>query len=515
MNAKGGVKTMKKRVCQVLTLLCAAVIGLTPACAAGAQNSSGVTYEIFIASFADGNGDGCGDLQGIVDKLDYLEALHVSRIWLMPIHPSPSYHKYDVTDYEAIDPAYGTLEDFETLVRACEERGMEIMLDLVVNHTSSEHPWFRSACEALKTGSDSPHRDWYNFTDKSADGYHAVPEADGWYYEGRFGSHMPDLNLDNAEVRAEIARIMALWQSMGVKGFRLDAVTSYYTGATGKSTEFVRFLNETAKRNDPDCYLVGEAWADENTVLALYQSGVDSLFNFPAADQAGRLLKSAMNGKGAAMAQALADWNTRVRAVSSQSMDAPFLTNHDLGRVRGILRNDLAKEKAAAMLYLLLPGAPTIYYGEELGMSGSGKDENKRLPMVWSTTEEARLCNPPAGADQTQRLKEGADAQEADENSLLNCYRQITALRSLAPELQRGVMEALDVGCDSVAFFKVTDEATGTAVAVLVNASATDEAETALNTLGKTQVLGSYGGALVQNGTAMLPAASCLLLRVE
>ena len=492
------------------------------AAAEDALSPSGVTYEIFVASFADSDGDGCGDLRGVIDKLDYIESLGVSRIWLMPIHPSPSYHKYDVTDYYAVDPSYGTLDDFDVLTAACAARGIDVMIDLVVNHTSSEHPWFKNACNALQEGIDSPVINWYNFTQGS--GQHPVNGTD-WYYEGQFVYSMPDLNLDNDEVRAEIASIIAFWQRHGVKGFRLDACTSYYTGANGKSADFIRFVTETAKANDPDCYLVGEVWDTQQTILDMYASGIDSLFNFPAADVDGRFIKSALNGTGASCAAFMADWNARLKAVAPASVDAPFLTNHDLARVRGMVRSDAAKMKTAAMLYLLMPGYPTVYYGEELGMSGSGKDENKRQAMLWSYEDASQNCLSPADCDQAQKLKQGVDVQDADPDSLLNTYRALIALRAQAPELVHGTMTALDAGNDAVCFFRVDDG--NNAVAVLVNAGSEDVTADVAQ-LFNTRVIGSVGNVETPGdwltplrsdrpdaSWARLGPASCILLRIS
>lgn len=498
----------RRLLCLLLTLM------LLPLHAVAEDVPTGVTYEIFVASFQDSDGDGVGDLRGIIQRLDYIQSLGVSRIWLMPIHPSPSYHKYDVTDYYAIAPEYGTLEDFDALVAACRERGIGVMMDLVVNHSSSEHPWFKEACAALITGGESKYLTWYTFgTDSgTVSAPHPVPGSDAWFYEGQFGYHMPDLNLAEPAVREEIARIMAFWQARGVAGFRLDAVTSYYTGANASITDFLAFLVRTARANDPDCYLVGEVWADENTILTLYGSGIDSLFNFPSADNSGRLILAALNAKGAIVARGLSDWNARVRQASPASVDAPFLSNHDLARVRGMLRSDVNRQKVAAMLYLLLPGCPTVYYGEELGMSGSGRDENKRLPMMWSAADASLNCLPPADADQPQRLKFGVDVQDADPDSLLNCYRQVIALRRLAPELHRGVMTAIDAGNEAVCFFRVDDG--DRAVAVLVNTSLTEAAAVDVSAMGAVEALGGYGDPTLEGGIVTLPAISCLLVRI-
>ena len=484
----------------------------------GAPAASGVTYEIFVGSFADSDGDGIGDLQGIISRLDYIESLGVSRLWLTPIHPSPSYHHYDVLDYYAVAPEFGTLEDFDQLVAACAARGITVMLDLVVNHTSSEHPWFKAACDALRSGGESTYLTWYNFTQGS--GACVVADTD-WYYEASFGYHMPDLNLDSDEVRREISSILAFWQSHGVKGFRLDAVTSYYTGASKASADFVRFLCETAKANDPDCYVVGEVWDTEQTLLTLYESGIDSLFNFPAADQKGVLIQGALNGRGTGVANYLAQYNARIREAAPDAIDAPFLTNHDIARVRGMLRSDVGKMKTAAMLYLLLPGRPVVYYGEELGMGGSGADENKRLPMLWSAQDASLLCNPPENADQAQKLKEGADVQDGNPESLLNTYRTLIALRTQAPELERGVMTALDGGNDALCCFLVQDN--DSAVAVIINASQTETiAVEPMKLIGASpdgftgaQALGTVGEVLTQDASVVtLSPVSCILLRL-
>lgn len=502
---------MRKLLAFLLTLLMC--LSALPA-ALGEESATpllGVTYEIFVGSFQDSNGDGHGDLQGIIDRLDYIESLGVKQIWLMPIHPSPSYHKYDVTDYYAIDATYGTLDDFDRLVAACKERGISIILDLVLNHSSSAHPAFLAACDDKFFSRTGDTTDWYVFYEEEGNARHKISGC-SWWYEGQFGSHMPDYNLDSESLREEFARIITFWQSHGIAGFRLDAVTSYYTGATASTASFLRFLSDTAKANDPNCYLVGEAWTDESTMLSLYESQVDSLFNFPASDSTGRFVKAALNAKGAALASAQAEWNEKLRAVSPASVDAPFLSNHDMARARGMLRSKVANEKAGALSYLLMPGVPTVYYGEELGMSGSGRDENKRLPMVWSG-DTATWCTAPADADQEQRLKEGVAEQDSDPDSLLNCYRQLIALRNKAPELTRGTMTALDGGNDAICFYTVTD--VDSTVAVAINLSQKDTLLVSLSDFSDFDLLGTYGDASIQDAAAQLPPLSCVLLRLK
>jgi len=415
---------------------------------------NGPVYEIFVASYADGDGDRRGDLIGLREKLPYLASLHVDGLWLMPINPSPSYHKYDVTDYLAIDPAYGTMADFEELAESCRQIGISLILDLVINHSSNQHPWFLAACQSLKDGLDSPYRDYYLFNQSTG---HPVPDLPGWYYQGNFGPHMPELNLDNPQVREEIKAIMSFWLQAGADGFRLDGTTHYYEDNMSKNVAFLRWLRQEAQAIKPDVYFVAEAWKPEVTILGMYQSGIDSLFNFSFAGATGLLAEALRNQKGQSLAGKVADWQTRVKQVNPQALDAPFLSNHDMGRSSGYLMYNQQKIKLAAALYLTLPGIPYLYYGEEIGMSGSGRDENKRLPMLWSN-DESLNCLPPLKIDQAQRLKTGVDEQAQDPLSLLNFYRNILAIRGAHPLLKDALVEAVDLGDQALAAWRCKGE---------------------------------------------------------
>jgi glycosidase len=245
------------------------------------------TYEVFVYSFSDSDGDGVGDIQGLIDKLDYIgdgdpetdTDLGCNEIWLMPISPSPTYHKYDVTDYKDIDPEYGTMEDFDELIKACHDRGIRVIIDQVYNHSSVEHPWFKDAAEFLKdhpgitfeNGNysasfyiDCPKLSYYNFANEQLAGYEPLPGTE-YFYEARFWSGMPDLNLDSDAVRREIADITGFWLEHGVDGFRLDAVTYYYTGNDSANIDFMTWLNDTVKSVNPDAYIVAESWTNSST----------------------------------------------------------------------------------------------------------------------------------------------------------------------------------------------------------------------------------------------------------
>lgn len=413
-------------------------------------------YEIFVRSFYDSNADGLGDLAGVTAKLDYIaDTLGADGIWLMPISPSPTYHKYDVTDYLAIDPEYGTLADFDRLVAAAHQRDVRVIIDLVLNHTSNLHPWFDQAVQALWSGQDSPYIQYYHFTTEDrGQGYSKI--TDQYYYECRFVSGMPDLNLDHPAVREEIRKITQFWLDRGVDGFRLDAVTSFHTGVKDKNIEFLHWLNDMVKEQKSDAYLIGEAWTDRLTIADYYASGIDSFFNFPYSQIEGRLV-DALNGRqGQTFAKDLTAWNQLIKEKNPASKDALFLSNHDQGRSAGFLMRNLQKQKMAAAMYLLAPGNPFIYYGEELGMTGSGVDPNKRLPMIWSETDRTGMAFSPPGSNQTVSGVKGADEQALDPQSLLRFYRQVLDIKIRHPEIARGTMSFIDAGNLGVSVFSLT-----------------------------------------------------------
>lgn len=400
-----------------------------------------VIYEIFPASFADSNGDGLGDLNGVTQKADYIAALGVNAVWLTPFYPSASYHGYSIIDYCAVRDTMGTLADFDAMLAALHARGIRVICDMVFNHSSNQHPWFLEACRALAAGEDSPYIGYYTFSKAPGKSMHPVPGAAGWYYLGQFSVRMPDLNLDNPSVRAELESVMKFWLGRGVDGFRLDAVVYYYSGDTEKNTQFLTWLMRTARAVKPDVYIVGEAWTDDAALGALYDSGIDSLFHFSLAGDGGEIVRAVRSGNGAGLARTVAK-------ADFKGTDAPFLSNHDMGRSADALVRDGGMMRAAAAAYLFAPGIPTVYYGEEIGMTGSGRDENKRLPMVWG--EAAYTCRPLANADQAQKLKAGVLQQEGDEKSLLSAYRRLIAMRRAHPELSTIRPEAVDTGAPCV-----------------------------------------------------------------
>lgn len=430
----------------------------------GSNDDHCTTYEIFVYSFCDSNGDGIGDLNGIRSKLDYIVELGFDAIWLTPVHPSSTYHKYDIDDYYSIDPSFGTMEDYEALIKECHDKGIRVYLDLVLNHTSEDHAWFKAASDylhELPSGWDPDtsyckYFDYYSFSREAADGY-AHLEGTEWFYEAGFWSEMPDLNLNSEAVRAEIREIMAFWLGKGIDGFRLDAVTSYYGNNTDANIEFLRFLNQTAKGIDPDCYLVGEAWTDSDTIAALYTSGIDSLFEFPFADEEGIIAKT-LNGSCSAsdhVGSMMFAEETYSRA-NPEYIGAPFYTNHDTDRSAGYYPDDDGSvAKMAYAMNLFMTGNAFVYYGEEIGMSGAGKDENKRAPMYWSDDpSDPDMCESPPYMDEVQMKFAPVTGQLKDDQSIYNWFKEVIRVRNAYPAIASGVTEKEDSVCDdSVAAF--------------------------------------------------------------
>ena len=406
-------------------------------------------YEIFVYSFCDSNGDGIGDLAGVTSKLDYLQELGVGGIWLMPIHPSTSYHKYNVSDYYAIDPAYGTMEDFETFMAECQKRDIHVILDLVVNHSGSENLWFKEAYAYLQglgdkepNIADCKYLDYYFFRKGSAGGYSNVTGTD-WYYEARFNYDMPDLNLASEAVREEITSIMKFWLDKGVAGFRLDAAKEFYSGEPEKNKEVLSWIQQTARSLKPDVYLVAEVWENFSSITDYYRSGFMSIFDFAFGDYGGKIIQ-VLRGAGNAAnvtsyAQALEKADKAYLEANSDYIDAPFLSNHDVGRIAGFVGREEGKTKLAGAMNIFMGGSCFIYYGEEIGMVGAGNDPSKRAPMYWNTARNNGTTNPPPECQLPEEYPFGSlEQQVGDKNSVFNYYRQAIAIRNALPVISHG-----------------------------------------------------------------------------
>jgi alpha-amylase len=459
-------------------LLSLLFIVLVSACAPTLPHRSDqnyVYYEIFVASFYDSDGDGMGDLRGVEAKLPYLDEMGIGGIWLMPIMPSPTYHKYDVVDYTAIDPAYGTMEDFESLIAAASALNIDIIIDLVINHSSSQHPWFKAAKhDRLNDRCDEPDNfcDYYVFTQTPRSGYYAIGR--GFYYEALFWSEMPDLNLDHPPVREAFVDIARFWLDKGVKGFRLDAVTYFYEQDVPRNNAFLAWFNQEVKAIRADAYMVAEAWASEFTISRYIESQIDSFFNFPLSQADGRIASTVRSKRGHALAEWVARYNTSLRAVNPHALDATFISNHDQGRSAAYFRRgDLQPLKQMASLYILMPGRAFVYYGEEIGMRGSGIDENKRLPMIWSVNDRSGQTRPPTGATYVDDLEAGVQEQRRDANSLWRHYQRVIHIKNRYDLITDGQHRALNLNDQVYALESSSEQAS-----VIVIHNLSDETQT-------------------------------------
>ena len=421
-------------------------------------------YEVFVYSYCDSDGNGIGDFKGLASKLDYLQNLGIQGLWLMPIHPSQSYHKYDVRDYYDIDPQYGTLADFDAFMAECQTRDIHVIIDLVLNHTGDDHEWFLTACEYLRSlpagaepnPEECKYVDYYFFSREAGPKYHQVPGSD-WYYEGQFSPDMPDVNFECEDVWTEIGDIMQFWIDKGVAGFRLDAAKEFYSGSADRNVEVLSRIQQTATAIKPDCYLVAEVWENFAQIAKYYESGITSIFNFAFGNNDGKItqvIRAAGNaGTVSTYATALEKADKAYLAANPNYIDAPFLSNHDVGRIAGFANRDPNKIKMAGAMNVLMSGSCFIYYGEELGMPGSGNDPSKRAPMLWNEARDNGTTNPPPDCQLPEEYPLGSlEIQEKDGASVYNYYRQIIAIRNAMPEIARGrttAETALNVGCVS------------------------------------------------------------------
>ena len=417
-------------------------------------------YEVFLYSFYDSNGDGIGDINGLTQKLDYINGLGFNGIWLMPVMKSTTYHKYDVVDYYEIDPQYGTMEDFEKLIGECDKRGIKLIMDMVLNHTSALHEWFLSARRSLlhePCGEEeciyddlcpqhNPYCSYYNFTEEkpSGSGWLAVPGTN-YYYECVFWDQMPDLNLANENLRRDLQAMAKFWIDKGVGGFRLDAAKEYYTGSVEKNVEVLQWFVDFCKSLDEDFYLVAEVWDSFTSYTKYYQSGIDSIFDFTLADADGKIAKT-LNyndnlNTAKSFGEAIETIDQKIKSYKVSAIDAPFISNHDIARGSGIYKNDSRKIKIAAGMMLMMPGSPFVYYGEEIGMAGSGTDPDKRAPIVWTSNPSAQgmTSGPP---DMTVQAHQFASVEEqlGDADSILNYYKRAIRIRNENPEIARGTV---------------------------------------------------------------------------
>lgn len=438
-------------------------------------------YHIFVGSFSDSNGDGTGDLRGIIERFDYLNdgddnsgvSLGVEGIWLSPIFLSPSYHKYDVTDYYQIDPKFGTMEDLKELIELCHSRNVQIILDLVINHSSRGNKWFQNFVNAHRNNDPTdPYYDFYAWADEKLPGatYYPITGTDR-YYEGNFSSEMPEMNFDNETVRQAMVDLAKFYLDMGVDGFRFDAAKYIYYTDPGKSAAFWDWYMAQLRKIKPDIYTVAEVWDADGATFPYFTS--TNCFNFTMSQTSGKIASTAKGGNVNSFVSYVDSYLKNIKDRNPDAMMVSFIANHDTDRAAGFLTVATGNAFTAANLSILLPGSTFIYYGEEIGMLGSrggaNTDANRRLAMLWGDADTVK--NPTGTTYKAEQIHGTVADQLPDGNSLYNHYKKLIAIRKANPEIAYGTFTPLSTN-GKYGGFLCTYE--GNTVAVLHNTTKSD-----------------------------------------
>ncbi len=482
---------------------------------------AGITYEIFIQSFYDTDGDGIGDLNGVIQKIDHVEELGANAVWFMPIMPSPSYHKYDVTDYKNIHPDYGTLEDFKSLIEEANSRDIKIVIDLIINHTSSEHPWFLES----QKDRDNPYRDYYVWAQKDTiadylnkktitldsdniqqwhDPGHGLDYFYGFFYGG-----MPDLNFDNPKVREEIYEIGRFWlEEVGVDGFRLDAAKHIFPDDRPRDNHaFWKEFRAEMEKVKPDVYLVGEVY-DMKEVVAPYLPGLPALFNF---DFHYTMIDAFKKEDGKLLVNKQKEILDYYQGITDEFVDATFSSNHDQPRLLNELGEDPHKLKQAIAILMTMPGAPYLYYGEEIGMLGQKPDEQIREPFLWdiAANDQGRTSwiDPKYSTDETVTP---LAIQKSMSTSYFNHYKDLIRLRNSNKALALGdlhLYEEENLPKQLMVYYRKQENQD-----VLVAHNLSEETRTFKTPENYIKPVYSMGGASLDQGLIILPAHSSIVV---
>jgi len=466
-----------------------------------------VFYEAFVRSFADSNGDGSGDLKGLTAHLDYLNDgnpatagdLGVTGLWLMPINPSPSYHGYDVTDFNSVNPDYGSLADLRALVSAAHQRGIAVILDMPFNHTSSQDPWF---VDSQRPGSS--HDNWYVWAGQ--------PGGSNWFADGKrfyyaaFGPDLPDLNYRTPAVTSAIDATARFWLGkVGVDGFRIDAAKYLVEDGsveqnTPETHAWLQAFKTGLAASNPGKLLLGEVWDTSPTSASYVPNDLDMTFDFGLS---GAYVGAANGGQ----AWGLAGIMTRVVGLYPADGFGAFLTNHDMDRAATQLGGDAARERLAAGLLLTGPGVPFIYYGEEIGLTGAKPDERIRTPMRWtsSATTAGFTTGTPWEALSADPAAVNVADESADPASLLSQYRSLIALRAAHPAMNRGSTTVAASSSGAVlATIRQTPDETLLVLANLGTTAVTDETVS----LATGTLCGTPGARLLLGGAGSTTAVA-------
>ena len=489
---------------------------------------SRVFYEIFTGSFSDSDGDGIGDLRGIINRLDYLndgdplsgKSLGVGGIWLTPVFESPTYHKYDITDYYRIDPAFGTMEDLRELIEKCHERGMLVILDLPINHTGNQNSWFIQFRNAhLMHNSGNRYYDLYSWLPEGSPmpaGRHftRIPGAEG-YYECNFSDNMPELNYDLPQVRQMMLDVALYYLDLGADGFRFDAAKYIYYGDHRKTADFWEWYIGELKKVKPDVFTVAEVW-DGDGITDQYQKATPC-FDFTVAQSTGLIASTARQGNVNRYTQYVRDYLERTQSLSGQASYVPFLANHDTDRAAGYLTVAAGHAQIAANLYILGPGSPFIYYGEEIGLRGSrgggSTDANRRLAMLWGDGDTVK---DPVGSTYEAKKQTPYTVRDliGNEDSLLTYYKRLLLIRAACPEIALGTYRPIELNGKAGGFTSSLNENSVTVIHNTTLNTVTVDLSTVEGACSR-QLFAfiGMGGATLENGVLSLDSHTSAVIR--
>ena len=506
-----------------MLLLCGCTPTQLPPAVDSIDDNYRVFYHVFVGSFSDSNEDGLGDLRGLINRLDYINDgdvnsgtdLGAQGIWLSPIFSSPSYHKYDCRDYYKIDSRFGTEEDLKELAELCEARNVKLILDLVLNHSSKQHPWFQSFVAAHQSGDTSdPYYDFYTWVtaDRKVSGrtYSSIVNSGGHFYECNFSGDMPELNLDNEAVRQACLDIAKYYLELGVDGFRFDAIKYAYFGDTESSAEFWKWYMDELRAIKPDIYAVGECWSSDNETLE-YTEGLNC-FNFQMAQSEGFIAKAAKGGTISVYTKYVASYQDKLLATNPDAMMVNFIANHDTDRAAGFLTVASGNMYMAANLYILCSGSPFIYYGEEIGMKGTrgsaNTDANRRLAMLWGDGDTVK--DPVGTTFEANKQVNGTVAEQLkDENSLLRYYGRLIAMRNKYPAIARGDYEALTFSEKNFGGFRITY---GDTVIGLLHNNSTEEITVSVEGFSRLLDFIGLGSASFKDGVLVIGPQTSVIM---
>lgn len=497
-------------------------------------------YQIFVYSFCDSNNDDHGDLNGITSKLEYLRGMGYTGIWLTPITKGGAIHKYDVTDYKTVDPTFGTIADFDKLVKRAHELGIKVILDMVFNHTSIKHEWFTNCVKAfLSNDRQNRYYDYYTLS-KTSSGLYKFSKRYNYnnsmqtvYFESSQGQQeMPDLNLDSPHVKQELQDIIEFWMSEhDVDGFRLDACKNYFNNNT-KSAQYVSWIKEEACKYNPNAYIVGEVYDNESVISSYYSNSTgDSFLWFPEAYFPSwswpnkkypivSCTKQAVSGSSAGVASAYFNAMSSMVSKASGGIPAPFLDSHDTDRVAdGAFDGNETMVKFGQMLFAMYTGNTFTYYGDEIGAMGTREqdsmtDVNRRLGMLWCKDDLEN--HPPIfmNGSTPNYAFEGVVEQIKDPTSILNVVKKCNNARNAFPALMRGAPTRVTYDDDAVLVMRKTYSGQSPITIVINFANTTKTVSTATFTEKALKWnVSAKGGDVTAEGTSLsMPALSIAIL---